>query len=148
MEDVHLAIGATAAAVAVSAVMNLILHARSHTVRWPRTVVFALFGVAGAAGSTLDKLTQPELLLSLFGALMLVAVAIAAPTGLLLTSKHQKGAHGGWLDILGQWRGHRPWALSLLALWSRGPAPIPRPDYWHCCGITVPSVFWLSRDSW
>lgn len=73
MEDVHLAIGTSAAAVAISAVMNLMIHARSHTVKWPCAVVFALFGVAGAAlGSTLGKLTQPELLLSLFGALMVV----------------------------------------------------------------------------
>lgn len=79
--DVHVAIGTAAAAVAISAVMNLLIHARSRTVKWPCAVVFAVFGVIGAAlGSTVGKLTAPELLLGLFGLLM-VAVGVLMLVG-------------------------------------------------------------------
>ncbi|WP_027328510.1 sulfite exporter TauE/SafE family protein [Marinimicrobium agarilyticum] len=106
MADVHKAIGTSAAAVAISAGMNLMIHARSHTVKWPCAVVFAIFGVVGAAaGSTLGKWTQPALLLGLFGVLM-VGV--------------------GGLMLLGKANGHNPdvrltrasahWLLPRLAI--------------------------------
>lgn len=72
----HVAIGTSAVAVAVSALANLIGHARSGHVKWPCALVFATAGVVGAAiGSTLGKQFDGQKLLTLFGALM---IAIAA----------------------------------------------------------------------
>jgi uncharacterized protein len=72
----HVAIGTSAIAVALSALANLINHARRHHVCWPVAILFAISGVVGAAlGSTLGKHTDGQKLLVLFGALM---VAVAA----------------------------------------------------------------------
>ena len=46
----HVAIGTSAVAVAASAAANLAGHARAKTVKWPCAIVFALAGIAGAAG--------------------------------------------------------------------------------------------------
>ena len=46
--DVHLAIGTSAVAVAVSAAFNLALHAKQGTVKWPCAIAFALSGSVGA----------------------------------------------------------------------------------------------------
>ena len=82
----HLAIGTSAVAVAVSAAANLIGHARARTVKWNCAVVFALAGIAGAAGGAyLGKLVDGERLLTLFGALM---IAI----GLLMLWPRKSGA--------------------------------------------------------
>jgi uncharacterized membrane protein YfcA len=82
----HLAIGTSAVAVAVSAAANLIGHARAHTVKWNCAIVFALAGIAGAAGGAyLGKLVDGERLLTLFGALM---IAI----GLLMLRPRKSGA--------------------------------------------------------
>jgi uncharacterized protein len=71
----HVAIGTGSIAVALSALANLIDHARRGHVCWPAALLFALFGVSGAAlGSTLGKQTEGQKLLILFGILM-VAVA-------------------------------------------------------------------------
>ena len=54
--DTHLAIGTSAAAVAVNAAINLAGHARGGRVKWPCASVFAAAGLAGAlAGSSLAK---------------------------------------------------------------------------------------------
>ena len=45
----HEAIGTSAVAVATSALINLIGHARDHNVKWPCATVFAAAGIAGAA---------------------------------------------------------------------------------------------------
>jgi uncharacterized membrane protein YfcA len=69
----HLAIGTSAIAVAASAAINLVGHARAGTVRWPCAIVFALSGIAGAAaGAQLGKLVDGGRLLALFGGLMIV----------------------------------------------------------------------------
>lgn len=69
----HVAIGTSAIAVAVSALANLIGHARAGNVKWPCALVFATAGVAGAAiGSTLGKHFDGQKLLLLFGVLMIV----------------------------------------------------------------------------
>ncbi|MFO1126194.1 MAG: sulfite exporter TauE/SafE family protein [Methylocystis sp.] len=69
----HVAIGSSAAAVAVNALMSLANHARAKTIKWRCASVFALFGIAGAfAGSTLGKFINGEKLLALFGMLMIV----------------------------------------------------------------------------
>ena len=69
----HLAIGTSAIAVAASAAANLIGHARAGTVKWSCALVFALAGIAGAAGGAeLGKMVDGGKLLTLFGALMVV----------------------------------------------------------------------------
>jgi uncharacterized membrane protein YfcA len=69
----HVAIGSSAAAVAVNALMSLANHARAKTIKWRCASVFALFGIAGAfAGSTLGKIMNGEKLLALFALLMIV----------------------------------------------------------------------------
>lgn len=69
----HVAIGTSAIAVAVSAAANLAGHARAHTVKWPCALVFAIAGIAGAAGGAqLGKMVDGARLLSLFGVLMVV----------------------------------------------------------------------------
>ena len=74
--DTHVAIGTSAAAVAASAFSNLLIHARHGTVKWRCALVFAAFGVVGAAGgSTLGKLTDGTVLLALFGVAMIVVGA-------------------------------------------------------------------------
>ena len=69
----HVAIGTSAIAVAASAAANLAGHARARTVKWPCALVFALAGIAGAAGGAqLGKIVDGGRLLMLFGALMIV----------------------------------------------------------------------------
>ncbi len=82
----HVAIGSSAAAVAVNALMSLANHARAGTIKWRCASVFALFGVAGAfAGSTLGKIVDGEKLLAFFGLLM-IAVSV-----LMLRSRGAEG---------------------------------------------------------
>jgi uncharacterized membrane protein YfcA len=69
----HIAIGTSAIAVAVSAASNLAGHARARTVKWPCALVFAVAGIAGAAGGAqLGKIVDGSRLLMLFGVLMVV----------------------------------------------------------------------------
>ena len=69
----HVAIGTSAIAVAASAAANLAGHARARTVKWPCALVFALAGIAGAAGGAhLGKMVDGSRLLTLFGVLMVV----------------------------------------------------------------------------
>ena len=69
----HHAIGTSAVAVAASAALNLVGHARANTVKWRCGLVFAAAGVVGAAiGAALGKAVDGQKLLALFGALMLV----------------------------------------------------------------------------
>jgi uncharacterized membrane protein YfcA len=69
----HVAIGTSAIAVAMSAAANLAAHARAKTVKWPCSLVFALAGIAGAAGGAqLGKMVDGGRLLMLFGVLMVV----------------------------------------------------------------------------
>ena len=77
----HLAIGTSSVAVAASAALGLIGHARAHTVKWPCAVVFAGAGVIGAmAGAALGKAVDGKALLALFGLLMIgVGLAMLRP---------------------------------------------------------------------
>jgi hypothetical protein len=69
----HLAIGTSAIAVSLSALSNLVNHARRGTVKWPCAVTFSAAGVAGAwAGSSIAMRIPGEHLLALFGALMVI----------------------------------------------------------------------------
>jgi uncharacterized membrane protein YfcA len=78
--DAHVAIGTSAVAVAVSAFANLVSHARAGHVKWNCAIVFALAGMGGAViGSSLGKVFNGQLLLGLFGGLMIIiAVAMFA----------------------------------------------------------------------
>jgi uncharacterized membrane protein YfcA len=72
----HVAIGTSAVAVALSAIVNLWGHARQHHVKWRCALVFAAAGTVGAVlGSTLGKQFDGQKLLVLFGVLMVVIAA-------------------------------------------------------------------------
>jgi uncharacterized protein len=87
----HVAIGTSAIAVAMSALANLIDHARRGHVCWPVAILFAISGVAGAAlGSTLGKHTEGQRLLILFGIAM---VALAVATALRRDATHPPSLH-------------------------------------------------------
>ena len=69
----HVAIGTSSVAVAVSAAVNLMFHARHGTVKWRCAAVFAFAGSIGAwAGAMLGKATDGQRLLALFGAAMMI----------------------------------------------------------------------------
>lgn len=76
VRDPHLAIGTSAFGVAVNAGVNLLGHWRAGNVKWPCAAVFALAGMAGAAGgSSLGKLVDGKSLVFLF-ALVMIAIGI------------------------------------------------------------------------
>lgn len=69
----HVAIGTSAIAVSLSALSNLVNHARKGMVKWPCAASFSAAGVAGAwAGSSLAMRVPGNNLLALFGVLMVV----------------------------------------------------------------------------
>ncbi len=73
----HVAIGTSAVAVATSALINLIGHARDRNVKWPCAAVFAIAGIAGAAlGAELGKAVDGKKLLAAFGVLMIAIAAL------------------------------------------------------------------------
>jgi uncharacterized membrane protein YfcA len=77
VEDPHVAIGTSAAAVAVNAAINLMGHARGGRVKWPCAAVFAGAGLMGSfAGSSLAKAVDGRQLL-LFFAFAMAAVALS-----------------------------------------------------------------------
>jgi uncharacterized membrane protein YfcA len=72
----HVAIGTSSIAVALSALANLVGHARAGNVRWPCVIVFSIAGMTGAAvGSAIGKSFDGQKLLLLFGVLMIVIAA-------------------------------------------------------------------------
>jgi hypothetical protein len=73
----HQALGTSAIAVSLTALINLIPHWRLGFVKWRCVSFFALFGVVGAFfGSSIAKMVGGEKLLFLFGILMLVVGAL------------------------------------------------------------------------
>lgn len=77
VRDPHIAIGTSAAAVAVNALINLIGHGRGGRVKWPCATVFAAAGLAGSfMGSTLAKQIDGERLL-LFFSMAMAAIALS-----------------------------------------------------------------------
>jgi len=81
----HVAIGTSAVAVAASAAVNLVLHARQGTVKWRCAILFALVGATGAwVGAALGKATNGQNLLALFGAVMITV-------GLLMLRRRSEG---------------------------------------------------------
>jgi uncharacterized membrane protein YfcA len=75
--DPHIAIGTSAFAVGVNALVNLLGHWRRGHVKWPCAATFAIAGVTGAvAGSQLGKSFDDQKLLFLF-AFVMAAVGLA-----------------------------------------------------------------------
>lgn len=73
LHNPHIAIGTAALAVAASAYINMIPHARAGHVRWGPAFAFAASGVLGAAlGSTIGKLVDGQKLVTYFAFLMCV----------------------------------------------------------------------------
>lgn len=82
--DTHIAIGTSAAAVAVNALIGLAGQARAGAVKWPCAIVFAVAGLAGAlGGAQLGKAVDGDALLSWF-ALAMIAIAVS----MLIPSKN------------------------------------------------------------
>jgi uncharacterized membrane protein YfcA len=78
----HMAIGTGALAVSVNAFFNFANHARAGNVQWRSAVLFAVFGVAGAAiGSSLGKAFDGQQLLFLFAVLMMVVGVLVLRRG-------------------------------------------------------------------
>ena len=75
--DPHVALGTSAAGVALNALTGLTGHARAGRVKWPCASLFAVAGVVGAlAGSTLAKQVDGQSLL-LFFAMAMVVIALS-----------------------------------------------------------------------
>ena len=81
--DPHVAIGTTAAAIATTALVNLVSYARAGLVRWRTSIVFAAAGVGGAFAGSRWSLHVDG------GALMLVLAAIVAVVGALMLTGAQ-----------------------------------------------------------
>lgn len=76
MPSVHIAIGTSAAAVALNAMASLVAHARRGNVKWACAGVFAAAGIAGAlAGAQMGKAFDGQKLLALFGMVMILVGA-------------------------------------------------------------------------
>ncbi len=77
VRDPHVAIGTSAAAVAVNAMTGLAAQAKAGRVKWPCALTFGAAGLAGAlAGSSLAKVINGERLI-LFFALAMATVALS-----------------------------------------------------------------------
>ncbi len=75
----HLAIGTSAIAVSLSALFNLVSHARRGMVKWPCALTFSAAGVVGAwGGSSLAMRVPGDQLLALFGLVMVVVGTVMA----------------------------------------------------------------------
>ncbi len=93
VSDPHVAIGTSAAGVALNALTGLTGHARAGRVKWPCAALFAVTGVMGAlAGSTLAKQVDGRHLLLFFaGAMVLIALS-------MLRKPRSEGDHKVRLD--------------------------------------------------
>ncbi len=75
----HLAIGTSAMAVSLSALFNLVNHARKGMVKWPCALTFSAAGIVGAwGGSSLAMLVPGSQLLALFGIIMVIVGIVMA----------------------------------------------------------------------
>jgi uncharacterized membrane protein YfcA len=81
VRDPHVAIGTSAAAVAVNALVGLATQARAGRVKWPCALTFGAAGFAGSLlGAQLARQVDGQVLLGWFGvAMALVAVSMLAP---------------------------------------------------------------------
>lgn len=78
VQDPHVAIGTSSAAVAANALFNLLGHWRGGRVKWPCALTFASAGLMGSfAGSSLAKLMSGQsLLLAFAGAMAAIALSM------------------------------------------------------------------------
>ncbi len=89
VQNPHVAIGTSALAVAINALVGLAQHAHNHTVKWRCASIFASCGVAGAfIGAAIGKTIDGKKLL-LFFALLMIGVGI-----LMLRGRHNIGCPG------------------------------------------------------
>lgn len=89
VKNPHVAIGTSALAVAINALVGLAQHARNHTVKWRCAGIFASCGIAGAfIGAAFGKTIDGKKLL-LFFALLMIGVGI-----LMLRGRHNVGCQG------------------------------------------------------
>lgn len=87
--DMHVAIGTSAAAVAVNAATGLVAQARAGKVKWPCATVFAFSGLIGAlTGAHFAKQVDGKALLSWF-AFAMIAIAVS-----MLLPKRSEGDPG------------------------------------------------------
>jgi uncharacterized protein len=76
--DTHVAIGTSAAAVAVNAVGGLVGQARAGQVKWPCALAFGVAGIAGSiAGAALARQVDGDALLFWF-AWAMIAIAVSS----------------------------------------------------------------------
>lgn len=85
VDDPHVAIGTTAAAIALTALVNLVSYARAGLVRWRTGAVFAAAGVSGAFAGSRWSLHVDG------GAVMLLLAGIVAIVAVLMFT-HTHGA--------------------------------------------------------
>jgi uncharacterized membrane protein YfcA len=89
VRDPHVAIGTSAAAVAVNALVGLLTQARAGQVKWPCAMVFGGAGLTGSlAGAWLAKQLPGQVLLTGFG------VAMAAVGASMLLPRRAEGDPG------------------------------------------------------
>lgn len=89
----HTAIGTTAVAVAVNALIAAVPHIRAKTVQFRTGIYFALAGIVGAAlGSRLGLMVQGGRLLLLFALLMIVISVLMWRKGRQMTPQEQEGS--------------------------------------------------------
>jgi uncharacterized membrane protein YfcA len=81
VDDPHVAIGTTAAAIALTALVNLVSYARAGLVRWRTGAVFAAAGVSGAFAGSRWSLHIDG------GAVLLLLAAIVAVVAVLMFSR-------------------------------------------------------------
>lgn len=91
--DAHMAIGTTAAAIAATALVNLVSYARAGLVRWRTGAVFATAGMTGAFAGSRWSLRVDS------GALMLLLAVIVVIVALFMFSPVRAG--GGIADTPG-----------------------------------------------
>jgi hypothetical protein len=84
--DAHMAIGTTAAAIAATALVNLVSYARAGLVRWRTGAVFAAAGMTGAFAGSRWSLRVDS------GALMLLLAAIVVIVALFMFSPVRAGS--------------------------------------------------------
>jgi hypothetical protein len=83
--DAHVAIGTTAAAIAATALVNLVAYARAGLVRWRTGAVFACAGMTGAFAGSRWSLSVDS------GALMMLLAAIVVIVALFMFSPVRAG---------------------------------------------------------
>lgn len=87
--DTHMAIGTSAAAVAMNAATGLIAQARAGRVKWPCATIFAVTGLAGSlTGAHIGKSIDGHALLIWF------AVAMLVIAGSMILPRRQEGDPG------------------------------------------------------